>query len=685
MIMKILNKRLFLSAATALLILPSFAQKKPANVLDLKYSIQDSEIIFPESYETDTQKLLERWYLKNYTTTDIDRTSKDDPGATPEQVKERLKALPTIIDMPYNSIVQSYIDRYVKKGRQQVTQLLGLATYYLPIFVQKLEAAGLPDELKYLPIIESGLDPRATSKSGAAGLWQFMPATAQGYDMEVNSLIDERRDLHLSTEKACNLLSDLYNTYGKWDLAIAAYNCGPGTVNKALSRAGGNPADHDFWSIYYYLPAETRGYVPMFIAANYVMNYYDKHDIAPVLITKALVPDTVLISERLNLNQVSAVLDIPIDELRILNPQYRADIIPASADRQYPLTLPSQQIHAFIVSKEEIFDYNRDEYMQKVTAVPGGDPTVTAEAISYNVPSPVEEATAEFNASQPVQSGRRRSRKDNGDSKKTDSVAPITSSGSNSSKTAAATPVKSKKTSAATPAQEVTATTAPASNSKKQKTKVQNNNVAASTTNNTAATTSKKTKKNAAAAPAAPETATVATTATGKKKGKKADVAAAATTPAATPATPAATTKKKGKQSEAAAQAQATTKKVDAKNGKNNQKQQTAAAATKKADTKTTQKQQAASTKKTDTKTTQQQAAAKPAAPQTNAQPAMPTAAQDKQFDKEFDAQNTQQTAPAPTPSFDTMQKVPQEAPAEMSVSAEAKADIDSFYDSLDD
>lgn len=378
--MKLFNTKFLIATAASLMLLPSFAQKK-SNVLDLKYSIQDSSIVFPESFETDTQKLMERWYLKNYTSADLENTSDYDPGASEKEIRSRLAALPTIIDMPYNSIVLSYIERYTKKGRKQVTALLGLSSYYMPIFEQALEEAGLPLELKYLPVIESSLDPNATSKHGAAGLWQFILASARGYDMEVNSLVDERRDPYISTQRACRLLKDLYDSYGDWSLAIAAYNCGPGTVNKALARAGGDASSNDFWSIYYYLPAETRGYVPQFIAANYVMNYYPEHGISPVLATKPLITDTIALTDRIHFEQIAQVLDIPVEEIRILNPQFRADIIPASPEKPYHLILPSQQIHAFIVSQDQIMAYDRDKYARKLEANPGEDPGVLAAEI----------------------------------------------------------------------------------------------------------------------------------------------------------------------------------------------------------------------------------------------------------------------------------------------------------------
>ena len=349
--------------------------EKKKNVLDLKESITDSHIVFPESFEADTQKMLEGWYMKNYTATDDRYKSKTDVRTNDETYRKRLSEIPAIIELPFNQIVKSYIERYTDKGRAQVAAILGLNNYYLPIFEQALEEQGLPLELKYLPMIESALNPNAVSKHGATGLWQFMLVAAKGLDMEVNSLVDERRDPYVSSRKAARFLKDLHDTYGDWSLAIAAYNCGPGTVNKAIRRAGGDPSSHDFWSIYNYLPAETRGYVPMFIAANYVMNYYPEHNISPVVPTKPLVTDTLHINRRLHFNQISGVLDIPVDELRVLNPQFRADVIPGSESRTYNLILPSQQVHAYLTSEEDIINFESEKYARRTTAEPGQMPS----------------------------------------------------------------------------------------------------------------------------------------------------------------------------------------------------------------------------------------------------------------------------------------------------------------------
>ncbi len=388
---------------TALLLLalaaPAANADKGKNVLDIKTEITDSSIVFPESYETDTRKMLEGWYMKNYTATDDRYKRQGDVQTDDATIRERLAKLPTLIEMPYNQIVRSYIDRYTQRGRAQVAALLGLNLYYMPIFEQALEQNGLPLELKYLPVIESGLDPNAVSKHGASGLWQFMIGTAKGMGLEVSSLVDERRDPYASSAKAAQYLKDLFATYGDWPLAIAAYNCGPGTVNKALRRAGGDSKNLDFWAIYYYLPEETRGYLPMFIAANYVMNYYPHHNISPVLPTKPLVTDTLMISDRVHFDQISHVLNIPMEELRILNPQFRADIIPGTPERPYTLVLPSQQCHAYLMSEGDILAYEAEKYARRIEVSPGTRPgTALAAQIEREEAvdeTPLEETVAE--------------------------------------------------------------------------------------------------------------------------------------------------------------------------------------------------------------------------------------------------------------------------------------------------
>ena len=339
-------------------------------VLSIKESIQDSTIVYPESFETDTQELMKNWYLQNYAVLSGDGETKDDVPTSDEDYLQRLKALPTVIEMPYNQVVRSYIDMYTQRRRTLVEEMLGLSLYYMPIFEQALEQEGLPLELKYLPVIESALNPDAVSRVGATGLWQFMLSTAKGLGLEVNSLVDERRAPIRSSELAAKYLKQLYEIYGDWSLAIASYNCGPGNVNKALRRAGGGK--QDFWDIYYYLPKETRGYVPAFIAANYVMTYHNDHNIGNALAKRPVLTDTIHITQRVHFDQISAVLGIPVEELRVLNPQYRRDEIPGDI-RPYALTLPSKQVYSYIVSEDSIVNHNSAKYARRTTAVPGGD------------------------------------------------------------------------------------------------------------------------------------------------------------------------------------------------------------------------------------------------------------------------------------------------------------------------
>ena len=285
---------------------------------------------------------------------------------------QRLQQLPTIMEMSYNSIVRRYIEVYTVKKRKQVEYMLGVGKYYLPIFEQALDAAHLPIELKYLPVIESALNPTAFSRAGASGLWQFMYATGKAYGLQGNSLVDERRDPIKSTEAAVKFLKDLYAIYNDWTLVIAAYNCGPGNVNKAINRAGGK---RDYWAIYNYLPRETRGYVPAFIAATYTINYFKEHNFCPANIEMPVSCDTLVLHERVHLIQIAEVLGIELSVLRSLNPQYRKDIIPGNG-LSYTLCLPQTHINSFLNRKEEILTYKSEELNKNriVVEPAAGDP-----------------------------------------------------------------------------------------------------------------------------------------------------------------------------------------------------------------------------------------------------------------------------------------------------------------------
>lgn len=274
---------------------------------------------------------------------------------------DRLKRMPTAIEMPWNPVVQKFIDRYSGRLRRSVSVMLGAQNFYMPIFEQALEVYDLPLELKYLPVIESALKPNAVSRVGATGLWQFMVATGKRYSLKVNSMIDERRDPVKASYAAAHYLSDLYQIFGDWSLVIAAYNCGPGNIQKAIQRAGGKK---DYWEIYPYLPTETRGYVPAFIAANYIMTYYCEHNISPMVATLPEETDTIMLYRNVHFKQVSDVLGIEMDELRALNPQYRRDVVTGYTEPT-DLRLPKEYVARFIDKQDEIFAYDVSDLMKR--------------------------------------------------------------------------------------------------------------------------------------------------------------------------------------------------------------------------------------------------------------------------------------------------------------------------------
>lgn len=314
------------------------------------------------------------WSLRWLDTTDCIATH--DTTTLPDSVyKARLQALPCVIELPYNERVRAFILRYVKHSPKQVARLMRMSEYYFPLFEEALGRYQLPYELRCVPIIESALNPMARSHAGAAGLWQFMPGTAKLFGLEVNSLVDERMDPIRSTEAACRFLSSMYNIYHDWNLVIAAYNCGSGNVNKAIRRAGGK---RDFWSIYPFLPRETRNYVPIFIAANYAMNYGQEHGICKAPLERTMLTDTICTTQRIHLQQISDNLAIDINELRRLNPQYSRDILPGGS--QYALCLPSEKVGLFIDQQDTIIAYKADSLinnrraeidMAKVTSISG--------------------------------------------------------------------------------------------------------------------------------------------------------------------------------------------------------------------------------------------------------------------------------------------------------------------------
>ena len=279
----------------------------------------------------------------------------------PDSIYEaRLKALDseTPFHLAFNQPVKNYIHAYTGKNRIKVGRMLGLAEYYFPLFEEMLDLYDLPLEFKYLAIVESALNPSARSRSGAMGLWQFMYRTGKIYDLNSTSYVDERRDPFLATKAACEYFQFLYSMFGDYNMVLAAYNGGPGTLNKAIRRSGGK---RDYWEVRPFLPRETRGYVPAFIAVNYVMNYAKEHKIYPEAPDYFFAEtDTVMVTKRLDLYSLSAMLNVPLDEITFLNPMYRRHVIPPTKDG-YPLVLPKDKIGVFVSNEDDIYKMDEED------------------------------------------------------------------------------------------------------------------------------------------------------------------------------------------------------------------------------------------------------------------------------------------------------------------------------------
>lgn len=329
------------------------------------------EIIdLPEAMTNEYDSLLSVYNNRTYLNINTDCNMPDvNPVYSKEVYKERLARIPSVIELPYNDVVQKFIDRYSGRLRRSVSIMLGAQNFYMPTFEEALESYGLPLELKYLPVIESALNPNAVSHVGATGLWQFMLTTGKQYGLEINSLVDERRDPVRASYAAAHYLRDLYKIFGDWNLVIAAYNCGPENINKAIHRSNGAT---DYWQIYPYLPKETRGYVPAFIAANYIMNYYCDHNICPMQANLPGKTDTVVVSRDVHFEQVAQVLGMQIDQIKQLNPQYRRNIVNGST-RPMALRLPATLVGKFIDNEDSIYAYRPDVLLAKRTEVEVND------------------------------------------------------------------------------------------------------------------------------------------------------------------------------------------------------------------------------------------------------------------------------------------------------------------------
>ncbi len=363
-------KKIYLFIVTLLVVFSSSLQ---AQVVDDDTEItvtnekgENETFDLPEAMTSEIDSLLHLYNTKTYLKRDADCNLPNvNKTYEPDVYKDRLRRLPTIMEMPYNNVVQKFIDRYSNELRNAVGIMLGASNFYMPIFEQALETYSLPLELKYLPVIESGLNPKAVSRVGATGLWQFMLATAKNYGLEINSLLDERCDPIKSSYAAANYLSDLYRIFGDWNLVIAAYNCGPDKLTQAIHRAGGSK---DYWKIYPYLPRETRGYVPAFIAANYIMNYYCEHNICPMTTDLPAKTDTILVSRDVHFKQIAQVLNMDEELVRSLNPQYRKDVV-IGYTKPSTLRLPVDKINSFIDQEDSVYAYNADVLLTKRSEV----------------------------------------------------------------------------------------------------------------------------------------------------------------------------------------------------------------------------------------------------------------------------------------------------------------------------
>ncbi len=323
----------------------------------------------PEDYNQDvTDSLLNIWYLHRQTRNngegDYDMDSIRFTSNVPDNVlKERLAKMNSFITLPYNENVRNYMILYSEKMPTKMSQILGLCKYYMPIFEETFNKYNLPEELKYMAIIESALNPVAVSRAGAKGMWQFMYRTAISYGLEINSFVDERLDPFKSADAAARYLTDSYNIFGDWNLAISSYNCGAGNINKAIRRNGGS---RDFWSVYSYLPKETRGYVPAFVGAMYAIRYSKEYGLTPAPIQMPAQLDTFEIRRNLHFKQISELVGISVDELRNLNPQYINDIIPGDS-KTYVLRIPYTYTNDFIANEDSLYTYKAAEYLNPQT------------------------------------------------------------------------------------------------------------------------------------------------------------------------------------------------------------------------------------------------------------------------------------------------------------------------------
>lgn len=347
--------------------------------------------IFQSQQIQNMDSLLNLWYIKcelsnkNSTLSQL----KDDTTAydnNDSMMSQRLSQIVTAVPMAYNDRVKRFIELYSVQRKRSSSAILGLAQYYYPWMKEIFDKYDVPEELIYVTIIESGLNTNAVSPVGATGIWQFMYSTGKLYGLDVNTFVDDRRDPYKATDAAARHFRDLYNIFNDWGLAISAYNCGAGNVRKAIQRSGGKT---DFWGVYKFLPQETQNYFPAFIGAYYMMTYHHLYGIEPASIAIPSTVDTVMVSKEMNFAQIAAVLNININEIKTLNPQYKRQIIPAYTE-SYPLRLRSNDIIRFIAMEDSIHNYHYNDYFTPtkiLESAPAQNVNAIAQTTTKTVPN----------------------------------------------------------------------------------------------------------------------------------------------------------------------------------------------------------------------------------------------------------------------------------------------------------
>lgn len=324
-------------------------------------------------------------------TSDIETINLDqvvDYDLSTDLLKARLKMLDAKSDfhIEYNKGLENIIKHYLKNRKKSYERLMGLSQYYFPIFEEKLAKYNVPLEIKYLAIVESALNPKAVSKAGATGLWQFMYGTGKQYNLDINTFVDERSDLLKSTEAACQYMVNMYAIFGDWDLVLASYNAGPGNVTKAIRRSGGR---QNYWNIRPYLPKETQGYVPAFLATMYIYEFHKEHGIVPQkAVVNTYATDTIMVRNKMTFKQISDLLDISVDELQFLNPSYKRDYVPFMIDKKHYLRLPLDKIAIFTSNEDKIYAYTENDFGKREKAFsPQNSDVASSDSSTYSTTS----------------------------------------------------------------------------------------------------------------------------------------------------------------------------------------------------------------------------------------------------------------------------------------------------------